>query len=375
MAGIRLLDTGLVYRNPVPNVRSRHAYFPSTVELPNRELVVTMDVGSAMEALDVRSYVCRSHDGGRTWTEPTIIFEPDLKTTPSSTTCRSCGLADGSLLGLMTFFDRSRSNEGLANPATEGFVRTEFSLVKSHDGGRTWSAPRICRLPLEWHSFESCSPIVCLDDRRWLLPTSLWRGWEGRCPYGMRAVAFTSDDSGATWTGSSEVMNLWSRETACWEQKQALLSTGHLFAICWAYDYRARKSLRNHYAISNNRGESFEPPRESPLCGETCSPLALTGNRVLFVYRRTDERGLWAHLAEISGDTWTPLEDAALWGSKVVSYTQRSETSMFEELSTLQFGYPQLTRLSTGEIFIVFWCVEDCVSNIRWLKLEVEDLA
>src|SRR5687768_5189990 len=88
MASIDVLSSGLTYRNPKPHVRSRHAYFPSVVELPSGELVVAMDIGSAFEAADVRSFTCRSGDQGRTWSVPEPIFTPDESAHPVSTSCR-----------------------------------------------------------------------------------------------------------------------------------------------------------------------------------------------------------------------------------------------------------------------------------------------
>ena len=46
MTGIEIVDTGLVYRNPKPSLCSRHAYFPTVVELLDGELLVGMDIGS-----------------------------------------------------------------------------------------------------------------------------------------------------------------------------------------------------------------------------------------------------------------------------------------------------------------------------------------
>jgi hypothetical protein len=93
----------------------------------------------------------------------------------------------------------------------------------------------------------------------------------------------------------------------------------------------------------------------------------------LCAYRRTDERGLWAHLARIDGTTWQPLADEPLWGTERVAYTRRA-AGAFDQLSTLQFGYPQMVKLLDGDIMLVFWCVENCVANIRWIRLSVEEV-
>ena len=40
-----------------------------------------------------------------------------------------------------------------------------------------------------------------------------------------------------------------------------------------------------------------------------------------------------------------------------------------DELSNLKLGYPNLAQLPDGDILDTFWCCEDEVYNIRWLRL------
>ncbi|MCA9450189.1 MAG: exo-alpha-sialidase, partial [Candidatus Omnitrophica bacterium] len=151
---------------------------------------------------------------------------------------------------------------------------------------------------------------------------------------------------------------------------QALLADGRILAVCWAYDFNNKRSLRNRFAFSTDRGRSFGPFHESPLHGETCTPLGLPDGRVVMIYRRTDMKGLWAHLCRFEGERWVGIEDLPLWGTEKAAYSNGSKNT-FEHLSTLKFGYPQITQLSDGDLFAVFWCVEDCVSNIRWFRIGV----
>jgi hypothetical protein len=61
---IQLLDRGIIYRKPRPYLHSRHAHFRG-------ERGAGFDIGSAFEAVDVRTYFSRSVDQGR---ELTIVF-------------------------------------------------------------------------------------------------------------------------------------------------------------------------------------------------------------------------------------------------------------------------------------------------------------
>jgi hypothetical protein len=368
---ITVLDTGLVYRNPVPHLQSRQAFFPSVVSLPNGELVVAMDIGSAFEAIDVRSYLCRSTDGGQTWSEPQLIFAPDESRHPVSTTCRISRMPDGNLVGVAGLFDRTRTESGLANPATEGFINTAFALVRSGDGGRNWSKPVPVEPPVQWDHFESCSPIIAVAQNRWLLPTSFWPDWEGRCLFGAhQAVVFLSEDRGKTWPRLTSVMDGSAEKITSWEQKLVTLSDGRLLSVCWRFDYRTRQNLANHYALSRDNGDTFGQPLATPLQGETCTPLALPDNHLLCIYRRTDVRGLWAHLARIDGDDWHPLHDYPVWGAQVEA-DGGPRASRLAQMSTLRFGCPSVTSLGDREVLVVFWCGEDFAFNIRWYKLKL----
>lgn len=367
---VQVEETGLVYRNPAPNVWSRHAFFPSVVQHPSGELLVSFDMGSAMENRDVRTYLCRSTDNGTSWSEPALLYEPRQLSSPTSTLGRISALSDGTLIALQILCDRSRTEFGLANPKTEGYVETRFVHLRSEDRGHTWSQPAHVELPVSWNAFEICSPIHAVSDSRWLLPASTWRNWDGECPFGMKAVVFVSDDAGSTWPRCTDVMNGWNRQVTSWEQKHARLADGRWIAVCWAYDYSANVSLPNRYTFTSDLGGSYGPALEAPLAGETCTPIGLPDNHILCIYRRVDVRGLWAHIARIDGTAWIPLKDEPLWGTAKASYAAHS-TSKVEEMATLRFGYPQVTRLADGSLFVVFWCVEDCVSNIRWFRLRV----
>lgn len=372
MASIHVEDSGYVFHRRDAEGPRRQAYFPSIVVCPDGAWIASYDMGPDMEDPGVRTYVSRSRDGGRSWSEPAPIYDPVALGYPASTLGRICRIHDGALVGLITVCNRSRAQCGLANPETEGFVETRFGIVESHDAGRTWSPPRWVNPPIDWGAFETCSPILETTPDRWLLPTSTWRRWDGDCSPGMKAVVFVSADRGVTWDRCVDVMDLWERRIACWEQKQTCLSDGRLMAVCWAFSYAEKKSLRNRYSFSENGGDSYGVPHESPLDGETCTPLALPGNHVLCVYRRVDKQGLWAHLAHVEGERWAPLEDAPLWGTERSSYAA-SYPNKLEEMTTLQFGYPQCVQHSDGKVLVVFWCVEEGSACVRWVRLRIEE--
>ncbi len=370
MGEIRIAGTGLVYRNPKPHVRSVHAYFPSVVRAANGELVCSVVLGEAFEAPDLRTCICRSLDDGETWAEEGRIYS-GTGDRSTSDACRLTALPDGGLVAFMVRCDRgSHPGEGLGNPETLGFVPTELLLLRSPDAGRSWSAPERVRPPLEGPEFELCSPITILRDGRWIWPTSTWPDWEGNCPNGIRMVALVSYDRGLTWPEYRTVMERPGGRVFFWESKIVELMDGRLLAVAWAYDDEASADLPNAFALSADGGATWAAPRSTGLVGQTLTPHVLTDGRILSVYRRMDKPGLWANLYALEADEWVNQAAIPLWGADTRGLTGETENAV-HNFNVLRFGAPALAELKDGAIFTAFWCYEDCVSVIRWFKLEI----
>lgn len=364
---MELKDTGIVYRNPKPHVWSRQAYFPSVVSLGEGELLCSVVIGEAFESADCRVCLARSRDAGRTWAFEGRML-PEEEGMPYSEACRLTRCADGSLAAILFRYDRRREEEGLANPETLGFVETRIALCRSTDGGATWGTPEPVAPSLVGPEFELCCPIVELSDGAWLLPTSTWRAWDGSDPTGMKAVSLLSLDRGRTWPEHAVVMDGAADGIIYWEGKIVEVAPGRLLAAAWAYDERQGKDLPNAYALSEDGGRSFSPPRSTGLSGQTPALLALDEERVLCIYRRTDVPGLWAAEVSLTNGEWETVRQIPLWGAPSV-FTGSHREDMVSQFNVLRFGAPSPARLEDGSVFVAFWCVEDCVANIRWLLL------
>ncbi len=364
------LRTGLICRNPKPHVRGIHAYFPSVAVLPGGELLATAVLGEAFEAVNLRTHLFRSTDGGETWSPEGPLYDG----TPGRLTsdcARLAVLPDGDPVVFMMRHDRSgHPEDGLTNHDTLGFVPTELLLLRSQDRGRTWSGPHPIAPPLVGPSFEMCCPVTILRDGRWLIPTQTWPGWDGDCPNGIRMIALISHNQGATWPEYLDVMREAEGAVYFWESKIVELVDGRLLATAWVYDDVAKKDRPNQYALSRDGGRSWSAPASTGLQGQTLTPWVLDDGRILCVFRRMDRPGLWANLARMAGDRWVNEGEQPLWGHQGAELTA-STNNMAHNFNVLRFGAPSLTRLADGTVFAAFWCYEDCVSNIRWFKFSV----
>lgn len=361
---MKCLASGIVYRNSKPYLRAIHTWHPSLARLDSGEFVATFDLGQGAESLDYCTYLSRSNDG-ETWTPPVRLFQ-DPVARRSTHTVRIGRVADGTLVGLGARLYRDDPEQGVVNRDNLGYTDMDLILLQSRDGGHTWDGPQTIEPPLVGPSFEICHPIRELSDGRWVAPTSTWKGWDGQAPNGMNAIALVSHDRGKTWPEYLRVMAAYDQGIIHWEQSMVELPDRRLLSVAWAVQESTGKTLPTPYAISAD-GRTFGPPQLTGLHAQTAKIICLGDGRIFCLYRRDDKPGLWANLSRIEGDRWVNLEELPVWQGCASGMTGEAATG--EELSALRFGFPAMVQLPDGDVMALFWCMEDCIQNIRWVRI------
>jgi sialidase-1 len=368
-----VLKHGVVYRNPVPYLRSVHAWHPSLSRNAKGRLVVTFDLGEAVESLDYRTYITRSKDEGLSWDAPEALVKTSLTNGLSTHSVRTTRLRGGRMfVGLGAIYHRNDPETGLINRVNLGCVPIELFLMKQRMDTQEGMKIKMISPALKSPGFELCHPVIELKDGRWLAPTSTWKGWNGEAPSGMKAVALVSHDEGETWPEYITVADQYARGVISWEQSMVQLEDGRLLAVVWSFNEGTGLSEPTRYTVSED-GKTFGPLMENGILGQTAKMVHLGGNRVFMAYRRDDKPGLWGALCELGskdqGNKWTTLAQTALWEGAGSGMKGRDNNA--NELSGLKFGYPSLLKVGEDEVMVVFWAKVDEVYEIRWVKVGV----
>jgi hypothetical protein len=364
---ISVAAQGVVYRNPVPHIRSRHAWHPTVVDLGDGVWGVAFDIGEAAEAHDYGTHYTVSLDDAATWSEPERLIPAGDPA--RSYSVRMSRMPDGTLVAAGAHHHARPADQGRLNPATFGYAPMDIVVLAGSGEPGGWGGPRVIEPPLTGTSFETCHPIVPLSDGRWVLPTCTWMNWDGSAPHGMKGVLLVSHDAGATWPEAIVTMDAWNRRVTHFEQSLIELTGGRLLDVAWAYNVDTGATEATPYAISED-GTSFSHRGVTDLNAQTAKLLHLGDDRVLCAYRRHDERGLWIAEVQIEGVEWRTLSTQRLWNGAASGMT--GEGNAAEELSGLKFGFPQMALRADGDVQLVFWAREDDVNVIRWLRLTVD---
>ena len=365
MSKLTCENTGIVYRNPYPNIRSIHAYKPSIVILPNGELLTSFQLGEAFQAVNLHINLARSTDGGKSWN----LEEPIFPRNESESVSYEGRLSfiNGEVIAFLIGNKRTRENYGPNNPQTKGYNEMDLIIVRSKDGAKTWNKPKIINTPMKV-PYEMCCPVTVLRDGRWIIPTSIWRNWDGSHPYGLKMIALVSYDSGYTWDEYFDVMVDPQNNIIYWESKILQLRDGRLLAVAWGYDQKNGVDLPNQYAISDDGGKTFSNPASTGLFGQTLTPLQLDDGKILSVYRRMDKPGLWAVVSALDGHSWRNETQIPIWGYES-GKIDSGGSQLLKNWTKLRFGTPHMIKMPDDDIYGVFWETDEAIGTVRYFRL------
>lgn len=371
---IEIIDKGILYRNPLPQLRVVHACFPVIQELSEQEFLCVYRRGTAFESADARIAKLRSVDGGRTWTEEGVVYDGSKDDRPY---CYRGGavtkLSDGTLLIVSTRWDRFDPDKPLYSPQTEGYLPSQTVLFRSSDLGHSWSGLQVVPLP-DGLLGNYSGPIIELADGRFLLPFETWKNYDDISVPKQRAMLLFSENKGKTWGNPVIVGDGVSDGVYYWDQRIISLGGLRLFVMFWVHDIKTDKDLPIHYAVSEDGGKVWSKPKSTGINGQVVCPVNLGKGKILAVYnlRYAENPGIISVISNDEGKTWDFNNQVLIWdATSQANVGIKARERSVADMSTFGFGKPNAEKLINGDVLASFWCTQNCVTHIRWCRIRI----
>jgi sialidase-1 len=358
---MQLIETGTLYANPNPLLVSRQAAFPGLVRLPDGDIVAMFSIGQAFDAADMRAHICRSSDDGRTWSAPRPLHQATFSPEESES-FKPTLLADGTLLATGYVFLRPTPLTPIVDPDTDALLPLHNKLVRSRDGGRTWTVPQ--RFAVGDVGLELSGPVVQRASGELLgaaapfhLGASGHEGW-----------LISSMDAGATWQRRST----FSRADpdgaiAPWESRLIDFGGARMGVLFWAYDVANGRHLSNRLALSSNSGASFRTI-DTGIAAQASNGLALAPDELLTIHAHREATvGLNVYRLRLAGDRLERLDTLALFADERLG----QGVALADPFANLRFGQPSLLQLADGQFLACCWRVETCQHVIKTFRIRL----
>lgn len=375
-------DRGVVYDASRKPKHECVATFPSLCMAGDGTLFSTFQVGSGKHALDSTMGLCRSRDGGRTWQEIPPGFGTKILGGPRSFACGELiETAPGKLLLVTTWFDRSKPEQPVFDPSTEGLVPCATLAASSADEGETWSARR--EIPM--HGLRGCSstgPFLRWDDGRIAFAFESYREYNEPNPRYHGAWLLVSKDGGGTFDRLHSVAQDPSQRLYFWDQRLCVGRKGGKYvAMFWTHDRARQRDLPVHMKVGSidDPEDSSVLPVPTTIPGQISAPLWLDDGRLLaFVVDRGRPSTLKLWCSRDKGTTWpendslliyTHEEKGALTqGRKNINFSE-----YWEDMGKWSFGMPALRDLGDGRLLLTWYAGTPDRMSIHWARVRVDD--
>ena len=367
---LSVIDEGIIFENSLPQLRSRHSYFPAACQLDDGTILVSHVLGEAFESVDLSTHVSVSRDMGRHFNlieRPLADFSD--RPHPISDSFKLTNAGGKHVLAFGYGFVRSDPGRPIGNPETGGLLDSQVLFMESFDGGQTFSRP--CPIRTAWGDHaEASAPLTRLPNGDYVAPVAPFPCWDGQMTGKNCGRLMRSTDRGKTWQDQAVTMAL-GEEISIWEQRLCRLENNALVVIAWNANLASGEPLNNHYAVSRDLGHTFTGPFDTGVAGQASSLCAIGGNRlVAFHALRSDkaQQGVAASIVDLTHDRWDVAYSALIWTPPV---KVEKDAHMADVFSLLKFGQPGATLLADGTLFFTQWVIEQNRGRTIWMRLAI----
>lgn len=355
---MKTIHSSIIYENPLPQLRARHAFFPGLTKTKEGTLAAVFAIGEAFESVNSESYISFSDDEGKTWSEPKKMFDKSEFETPITDYTKITTLPDGRLLALGYAYIRENEEFPIGNPETGGLLDDFVFYSISEDSGNTWS--KLNKIDCSWGPhIEASAPLTVLSDGSWITPITGFPKWNGEMTGKMCGRALISKDQGKTWNDDAICMDFDPEPVTCYEQRMCQLESGTIVCIGWNENTKTGERLPNHFTYSEDGGKTWSKAESTGIKGQASSVCAIGGEKLLALHsmrRDTDEPGILGCIIDFSEKKWNITEQKILWQPQT---PMLKNAKMAEIFSFLKFGQPSAYLIDEKTVMLTHWCSED----------------
>lgn len=362
-----VIDQGFVIQQASGARATDLAIGPRIVGLPTGDAVCSFMFTAKTATNDFVPALCRSSDGGRTWSVPTLVW-PHLRSQWSL----FVGISRDKYLGRLFLYGTRTvidvSGESNWSAATQGLKANELIWAISADEGRTWSDPTVIPMPIAGAA-EAPGPLCVTRTGRWIVCYSPYPTFDPNLHVDRsQVVALWSDDRGKSWHHTS-MLRFDRPDIGAAEAWVIELADARLLGTCWSIP--AEGELPNTYAISSDGGISWTPTASTGTMGQSTALAPYDERRALFLYnqRKHGDPGVRMAIARPDEKSFGIEKDELLWRAK--TRTQSKSSGDLSDWSDFSFGEPSIARLSDETWVAVLWCIQPSGSGIRFVKLRI----
>ncbi len=367
---MKLINTSIIYENPMPALRSRQAMFPSICKLDNGDILASYQIGEAFESIDCTDYISKSVDGGLTFSQPVQMFNKRWEKPIKSDTCKITKLDGDKVVALGYQFIRKDHSLPLGNPKTGGLLEDQVFFSISKDNGKTWGKRKVIKCFWGPH-VEASAPIVVLADGSWATPITGFNDWEVSKETPCQGRILRSYNEGKTWNDDVVCMQFEDTNVSCFEQRMCQTTNGNIVVIGWNENLKTGELLNNHVVISTDNGKTFSEPIDTGIKGQASFVLALDDNKVLALHsmrRDCEKPGILACIVDLSQGKWDIIEKELIWSPNVPIVKDNNFAAVF---AYLKFGQPSAIRINEKELLMTHWAQENGQYKTYCSKIEL----
>lgn len=384
MSAFAILEAGFVYRCPATAPPGHTGHFRGTamcsriVALDNGDLLCGFMLQSELAVADFLYVICRSTDGGKTWSDPKPIW-PEWEQSYSIAGSISRDRRPGGKSGDRVYFFGSRyaidtPGQSAWSQATCGLKQNDIIHAWSHDQGRTWSNPQVISMH-EPGAAENPSPIWQLSNGTLIGCYSPYNTFNPQVKVRRnQVIALRSSDEGRTWN-TSRMLSLGPDDGGA-EAWVVELADGRLLGTSWHMNHVTEQDYPNAYALSHDGGATWTDTRSTGIRGQSCALEPLPDGTALMIYNRRKHAQPGVGLAHVNPTEkdFGILADEMIWHAPAAT-RDGTDTQSANQWTSFSFGEPSIIAIGKNEFLATLWCIEPTQRGIRYVRLKMSHSA